>query len=197
MELFVTDGKQSSQSKDEGSRKESPPVPSALDFDQVYEAQFDYVWGSLRRLGVRPSDLEDLTHDVFVVLHRRLAEFDTGRPVRPWLFGIAFRVASDYRRSARFQRMVEGEDHDVQDDSPSAEDLLARADVRRQINQALEVLDLDKRAVFVMHDLDGHSVPEIASTLGVPLNTAYSRLRLAREQFAASLKRIRRKGGEP
>src|SRR5204862_1865304 len=110
---FVTDRPQPTQSLERAQ----------FDFDAVYERELDYVWNTLRRLGVRARDLEDLAHDVFVIVFRRQAEFEVGRPVRPWLFGIAFRVASDYRRSARFQREVEGETIDeIKDEGPTAED---------------------------------------------------------------------------
>jgi RNA polymerase sigma-70 factor (ECF subfamily) len=184
----VTERLEPTQSQDEGRR--------GLDFDSVYQSELRYVWNTLRRLGVRARDLEDLTHDVFIVVFRRQEEFQTGRAIRPWLFGISFRIASDYRRSARFQREVEGENIDLADDAPSAEDQVATNESRKLVLEALETLDFDRRAVFVMHDLDGHSMPEIHDVLSVPLNTLYSRLRLARQDFAAAVRRIRARGGE-
>src|SRR4051812_36542553 len=71
------------------------------DFRVIYEAHFNYVWHSLRRIGVQDADLEDLAHDVFVAFYRGLDNYDPTRPVKPWLFGICFRVASDHRRRAR------------------------------------------------------------------------------------------------
>jgi RNA polymerase sigma-70 factor (ECF subfamily) len=173
---------------------ETPAAPSPLDeagFVAVYEAHFDYVYHSLRRLGVRDADLEDLAHDVFVVLYRGRADYDRSRPVRPWLFGIAFRVASDFRRRARHRFEVDGEGREFADAAPGALERLAAAEDKALVRFGLEALDLDRRAVFVMHDIDGHAMPEIAAALGVPLNTAYSRLRLAREQFAQVVRRRR------
>ena len=161
------------------------------DFVAIYEAEFDYVYHSLRRLGVRDADLEDLAHDVFVALYRGLADYDRSRPIRPWLFGIAFRVASDFRRRARHRFEVDGEGREFVDGAPGALEKLAGAEDRALVRQGLAALDLDRRAVFVMHDIDGHGMPEIAATLGLPLNTAYSRLRLAREKFAQIIRKLR------
>ena len=78
------------------------PVPAVpLDLQTLFKMHAGYVWNSLRRMGVRPADLEDLTHDVFLQVHRHMGQFDPSRAVKPWLFGFAFRVASQYRRRAR------------------------------------------------------------------------------------------------
>lgn len=173
------------------------PLVRTPTFRALFEAESTYVLHTLRRLGVRERDVEDLTHDVFVAVHRNLSAFDPSRPLRPWLFGIAFRVASDYRRRARFLREVECEaEGDLADASPPADEQLASAQARRLVILALDDLALDRRAVLILHDIDGHSVPEIARALSIPLNTAYSRLRLAREQFKAAVKRIRLRRGE-
>ena len=152
---------------------------------EVFQAEYSYVSNTLRRLGVREADLEDVAHEVFLAVHRRLSTYDPSRPLRPWLFGIAFRAASDYRRLARHHREVSDEHIDVADDAPGADDHVFARQARELVGKALDVLDLDKRAVLVMCDIDGHSVPEIAAALNIPLNTAYSRLRLARAQFTS------------
>lgn len=172
------------------------PRPPAPDFAAVFEAELSYVHRALCRLGVRSADLEDLTHDVFLVVHESLPRFDARRPMRPWLFGIAFRVASDYRRRARFRREVPGEAEDAVDVSPPVDEQLAADEARRLVLRALDQIELDRRAVLVMHDIDGHGVPEIAEALAIPLNTAYSRLRLARADFKAAVRRLRPAGGE-
>ena len=168
----------------------SVPI-SASEFRAISEAQFDYVFYSLRRLGVPDGDIEDLSHDAFVVLYRGRADYDRARPIKPWLFGIAFRVASDFRRRARHRFEVPSEAREFVDGAPGAEERMAMAEERALVREGLGALDLDRRAVFVMHELDGHTMPEIAAALGVPLNTAYSRLRLAREQFALVVRRKR------
>ncbi len=169
---------------------ELPPTP---DFAQVYETCFDHVWLTLRRLGVVERELDDATHNVFVVVHRRLSDFDTERAVKPWLSGIAYRVAADERRRARHRREALG--HPAMDlrasERPGPERALAARQARSLVHQALETLDLGQRAVFVMAELDGSSGPEIAAALEVPLNTVYSRLRAARQRFAATVRRLR------
>ncbi len=151
-----------------------------------------YVWNTLRRLGASPLDLEDLTHDVFIQVHRHLGNYDPHRPIRPWLFGFAFRVASQHRRRAHHRHEI----CDVPDAAPdrgaAPDELLAAADDRRLVVAALEGIDLQRRAVFVLHEIDGVCMEEIARSLGIPLNTAYSRLRVARTEFAAAVKRRRR-----
>jgi len=157
----------------------------------LYKQEFGYAWRTLRRLGVREGDLPDLAHDFFIVVYRHLADYDPSRPVRPWLFGIAFRVVSDYRRSARIARETLGDAPDVVDRSPPVDEQIAERQAREAVMRALDELDLDRRAVLVMHDLEGQPVPEIAAALMIPVPTAYSRLRLAREDLAAAIKRLR------
>ena len=180
----------------------APPLGAASraisgeEFRRLYDAHFRYVWHSLRRLGVFDRDLEDLCHDVFVVLYRgfgRVADgYDPSRPLRPWLFGVAFRLASDYRRrmSHRLEVPAEPSAHDRADGAESPHELVERRETRARVQRALDSVELARRAVLVMHDLDGHPMPEIAAALGVPLNTCYSRLRLARADFTAAVRRL-------
>ncbi len=179
---------------------EAPPAhespPPALDraaFRALFEEHFTYVLRSLRRLGIRGADLEDLTHEVFVTVYRRLADYDPTRPIRPWLFGVALRIAAAHRRLARNKLEVLGSEEasGVADDVPLPDQRLSLHQDRALVIEALDAVELDRRAVFVMHDLDGTTVPEIAHSLGIPLNTAYSRLRLAREDFKAAVQRLR------
>ena len=158
-------------------------------FRRIFDAHAAYVAASLGRLGIAPADREDLTSEVFVRVHRELASYDPERPIRPWLFAFAARVASEYRRLARHRREVLGEVTQIASTAPAADRLLEDADARQVVNTALDALDLDKRAVFVLHELDETSVPEIARALGIAEGTAYSRLRAARVEFTAALRR--------
>jgi RNA polymerase sigma-70 factor, ECF subfamily len=160
------------------------------DFRALFQAECSYVYHSLRRLGVHERDLEDVAHEVFLAIHKRLDDYDPGRPLRPWIFAFAYRFASDYRKLAR-HRERSGDEIDVADTTDSVDDRIDAERSRKLVVDALEALDLDKRAVFVMHEIDGIAIPAIAGSLGIPVNTAYSRLRLAREQFAAAVKRLR------
>jgi RNA polymerase sigma-70 factor (ECF subfamily) len=172
--------------------------PPTLDFKELFESEFDYVWFTLRRLGVPTCDLEDLAHDVFIRIHKRLTDYDPSRPLRPWLFGFAYRLASDYRRLARhrFERLDER--IEVADPAPSAADQLDRKQMLDLAWIALGDLDLEQRAVFILHDVEGLPASQIAEVLNIPLNTGYSRLRLARKQFSRTLARLRLRlrGGE-
>jgi RNA polymerase sigma-70 factor (ECF subfamily) len=163
---------------------------------EIFRTESSYVWNTLRRLGVRPSDLEDVTHDVFVVVHRKLADYDPSRPLRPWLFGIALRVASDYRRCARIQRERITDDLDREGGGIGTEEQLETARRRALVMKALEALGEDQRLVFVRHELEGISIPEIAAMIGIQVNTAYSRLRLARERFVVAVRALAKEPGD-
>lgn len=188
---------------DRAARPQSEDVSTALaeapdrapTFRDLYDAQFAYVWRTLRRLGARDADLEDLCHDVFVVVHRKLEQFEPGRPAKPWLFGIALRVASDYRKRARFRAEVPADGQEAVAAGPGADEHVAAAEARALVHLALQELDLERRAVFVLHDLDECAAPEIAEALGVPVNTVYSRLRAARSQLTAAVRRLQLRGG--
>jgi RNA polymerase sigma-70 factor (ECF subfamily) len=162
------------------------------EFRALFEREFGYVMNTVRRLGVREADLEDLVHDVFLTFHKRQADYDTSRPLRPWLFGIAYRVVSDHRRLARNRNEFLGKgDEEKVDSSRGAEELVSAGQDRDLVLQALQTIPEDRRAVFLLHDLDGTSMPEIAAVLEIPLNTGYSKLRLARRDFRAAVLHLR------
>ncbi|MBL8678735.1 MAG: sigma-70 family RNA polymerase sigma factor [Myxococcales bacterium] len=165
-------------------------------FDAVYEREFDYVWTTLRRMGVAESSLADAAHDVFVVVFRRLGDFDPTRPLRPWLFGIAYRVAADRRALAYNRRESPAELPDIESDGPSAEQALDRSQRRAMVHEALAKVDENQRVVLVAHDLEERPMAEIAAELEIPVKTAYSRLRLAREALTKALERALLRRGE-
>ncbi|MBI1947798.1 MAG: RNA polymerase sigma factor [Deltaproteobacteria bacterium] len=177
---------------------------SAPDFTTVYRAHFAYVITALRRLGARDADLPDLAHDVFVVVHRKLAAFDHERPLKPWLFGIAYRTMLDRkRRHASFRESLHDDvgEH-AASATPAPDALLAAREAHALVLRALGALSDEQRAVFVMHELEGMTMPEIAMAIGAPLNTLYSRLRLARDAFATTVRALAappraRAGGTP
>ncbi|NUO49823.1 MAG: sigma-70 family RNA polymerase sigma factor [Polyangiaceae bacterium] len=142
---------------------------------------------TLRRLGVSLMDVEDLAHEVFLRVHENLSSLDPDRPVRPWLFAFCFRVAGNYRRR---RREVPDDGVEAADPAPSTDELIEREQDRQLVLRALDVLELNQRAVFVLHCLDEVPVPEVASTLGIPLGTAYTRLRAARRSFEAEVRRL-------
>jgi RNA polymerase sigma-70 factor, ECF subfamily len=162
------------------------------EFRELFERECAYVVRTLRRLGVSAPDCPDVAHEVFVIVLRLLPTCDRSRPMRPWLFGIALRVARDFRRLARHHREVVGEGEGAADHAPRPDEALDASRRRKLVDDALDALDLDQRAIFVMHEIDGYAMPEIAQALGIPLNTGYSRLRLARAEFTARVKRAGR-----
>ena len=150
-------------------------------FRQIFDAEFAFVCRALRRLGVRESDLRDVTQELFVSIHRQLDAHDASRPLKPWIYSFALKHASNYRRLARLRGH-----HSIDAITPIAvED--SDAGARDLVLRALATLDFDRRTVLVMHDLEGFAAPEIAEATATPLNTVYSRLRTAREEFRTAV----------
>ena len=165
------------------------PAPPTLDFRTIFELEVGYVMRTLRRLSVAAADVEDLAHDVFLAVHQQLHCYDSSRPLRPWLFGFAFRIASHYRRKAGRETALDHVDG-VSDGSEGPDALLEKERRRRLVLAALDEIELSRRAVFVLHELDGCTCEEIARTLEIPIGTTYSRLRLARQDFTATMNRL-------
>lgn len=166
-----------------------------LRFDVVYEELFEFVWRSARRLGVHEASVDDVTQDVFLVVHRRLSEFEGRSSVKTWLFGITLRVVSDWRRTKRRKGgllELPAEDR-LPSPGTGPDAALEREESARLLQALLEQLDDDKREVFVMVELEELSAPEVAAMLAIPLNTVYSRLRVARGEFERALGRHRAK----
>ena len=159
----------------------------------IYDSEFGYVFQTLGRLGVRGHEREDLVQEVFLRAFRNFAAYDRSRPLRPWLFGIALRVASDFRRLRRHGTEVGGQETDAVDES-DPERSLHEGQQRQLVWRALDQLRLDQRAIIILSDIDGVPMREIAEVLEVPLATGYSRLRLARTSFAEAVRSLR--GGE-
>lgn len=164
----------------------------ALTFRALYDAHLDFVWRNLRRLGVSEADAEDRTQEVFVVAHRRFEEFeDRGHGPRAWLFQIVLRVASDARRHRR--RHPEDPDGGMAMGRASVDatqqDAVLRREQLSRLDTALATIDVGRRAVLVLHEIEEMTAPEIAQVLGIPLNTVYSRLRVARTELEEALRR--------
>ncbi len=182
MTLQTSVSHSSDQTALQGSRTEDPTQPKTprhvLD---AYRAEFGYICRTLVRLGIRDADVEDVAHEVFLVLCRKWDQYDRQRDLRPYLFGIAFRVAASQRR--RYGREVAYEGLEVPDTSRTVEQKMWSDQARAIVLKALEDVPLPRRAVFIMYELDEVPMATIANTLGIPLFTAYSRLRKARKEF--------------
>ena len=159
----------------------------------AFQRELDYVFRTLRRLGTSPSEVEDLAQEVFLALRRSWAEYDPSRPLRPYLFGIAFRLASAHYR--KHNREVVFGVVEISDAGPGPDETLQKKQVRAMVLCALEKIPLQRRAVLVMHELDDVSIRDIASVLDIPLFTAYSRLRKARKEFEVAMRRILKEVG--
>ncbi len=165
-------------------------LPELPEFDEIYQEYFAFVWRSLRRLGVQPAALDDASQDVFLVVHKRLPEFEGRSSLKTWLFGIALHVA---RRQAR--NAARHPSHELPDPEPASptastpQDEAARREAIALLYTILDELDAEKRAVFVMAELEQMTAPEISEALSAPMNTVYSRLRAARREFEAALQR--------
>jgi RNA polymerase sigma-70 factor (ECF subfamily) len=177
--------------------KRVEPAPSALpSFPSLFEQEFRYIWNVLRRLGVAPRDLEDLTQQVFLQVHAQLPSFDASRPLRPWLFAFAFHAASNHKSLARHRVELCVVAPELADPLPAADEQLITRQELELAELALTRVSLDRRAVLLLHEIEGHTIPEIAQSLEIPLNTAYSRLRLARQEYELAVRRLRAQRGE-
>ena len=172
-----------------------------LGFEEVYERHFDFVWRNVRRLGVPAPDVDDAAQEVFLVVHRRLPDFEPRGSLKAWLFGIVARVASAHRRRLRRAAPTSaGRDEPVDPDrtpslAPSCDEAMAETEAVAVLHALLDGLDDDKRAVFVLAELEQMTAPEIAEALGVKLNTVYGRLRQARREFDEGAARMRARDG--
>jgi len=165
--------------------------PFTASFEAIYERHFDFVWRSLRRLGVPGPALDDATQEVFLVVHRRLGEFEGRAALKTWLFGIALHVAQRTLRTQARRRTDELTENVASHHCPH--DDVLKQEVVRQVYSILDRLTPEKRAVFVMAELEQFTAPEIAEATGTPLNTVYARLRAARQDFEAALARLAKK----
>jgi RNA polymerase sigma-70 factor (ECF subfamily) len=178
------------------------PAPAAAPvgvqgFDAVYDAWFDFAWRTARRLGVDASSVEDVVQEAFFVVHRKLPEFEGRSSLKTWVYSIVLHVVRHHHRSRRRKDGRHAPLGDAQlDDLPDGRSggplaaVETRDDVRR-LDRLLRALDDDKREVFVLAHLEEMTAPEIAEILGENVNTVYSRLRAAKEQFEAALERQR------
>lgn len=178
----------------EPGRVADAPAPAVVPtFDEVYDEYFDFVWDNVRRLGVHAANVEDTVQNVFLVVHRRLGEFEGRSSLRTWLFGIAYRVVRDHRRTLRRKGGGEVLDDELADHAPGPDARAERAEALQVLLALLDEIDDDRRAVFVMAEVEQMSGREIAEALGIPENTVSSRLRVARQEFEKAVARHHRR----
>ena len=172
----------------------SPQPPREIPpFAVVYEEYFDLVWSAVRQLGASNEAIDDLVQEVFVVIHARLSTVQQIESLRSWVYGVARRTMSTYRRSRRSRNASGAEYAEVanwiEPLPPTPHDMSVLADRRRLLLKLLGELDESKREVFSLSEIEGFTAPEMAEALEIPVNTVYSRLRAARQAFEQALAR--------
>ena len=155
---------------------------------EAFLRELDYIHRTLSRLGTSSSEMDDLAQEVFLALRNCWVRYDPERPLRPYLFGIAFRIALAHQRKSK--REVAFEVVEVSDTGPGPDDVLQSKQARALVLAALEHIPLRRRAVLLMHDLDDVPAEDVAAALGIPKFTVYSRLRKARREMETAVRRL-------
>ena len=184
MGSLSTNGQRAKSSAPQRSSKQIGPVS---EFASLFEIFAPKVWSTLRRLGVSEADVEDLCQEVFMVVHRKLGEFEGRSSVSTWIFSICVRTASDYRRRAYRHRELTVSSPPEQATSDSTADEVETRQLREILDAVLETLDPEWRAIFVLYEYEELSMREVAEAVGCPLQTAYSRYKSARNKVLDAL----------
>jgi RNA polymerase sigma-70 factor (ECF subfamily) len=182
-------------------------VTTSQNWGTLYQEHADFVWRSLQRMGVLKSEARDALHDVFLVVHSRLHTFDPSLgSTRSWLFGIAVNVARASHRKRKLvlvdspEQLADSQEPrraEHQGSGGSGTHAISTRRLRESIQSAVSSLDPERRAVFIMFELEGLECIAIADELGVPLGTVYSRLHSARKQLREALSAHRPAGESP
>jgi RNA polymerase sigma-70 factor (ECF subfamily) len=171
-----------------------------LVFDEIYDDNVAFVWRTSLRLGVDPGMIDDVVQEIFLVVHRRLSEFEGRGSVRTWLFGIARRVIARARRTAHRKPAHLGADSATDLDVFSSAALgpcesAEQAEELRLVQRLLDRLDDDKREAFILAELEQMTISEIAEAVGANPNTVASRIRAARTAFERGIEEWEASGG--
>lgn len=163
----------------------------AQSFSEVFREHAPFAWRCLRRLGVSAADADDVCQEVFLVVHRRLGEYDGRATMRGWIYGMCVRKASDHRKLSH-KRHESPTDTlpETPSEAPQTRDLERKRAIAA-LDAALALLDEEKRATFVLFEIEGLPMQEVATVLGCPLQTAYSRLHAARKSIETTVRRDR------
>ncbi|MFL5305250.1 MAG: RNA polymerase sigma factor [Polyangia bacterium] len=188
-------------------RRESAEAPAAPEgavrptFAELFESHFAFVWRTAHRLGTPEASLDDVVQETFVVAYRRQREFEGRSSMKTWLYGIVFNLVRAQRRETAVkyppapQRARSAHPTVLADDADGPHERAAKREAARLIDEFLQGLNEDQRDVFVLSELEQLTAPQVATILGAPLNTIYSRLRLARVAFAKAAARHRDPNG--
>jgi len=159
---------------------------------ETFDRELDYLFGTLQRLGAHLGDMDDLLQEIFVVLYRNWPDLDTTRPLRPWLFGVAFRVVRTHRRR-RARETPHGE-LDPADGAPNPEGWLQGQESLALLSAALKCVPPVRRSILTMHYLEGLRVVDIARQLSITKFGVYARLYKGRKELASAVRRLCKEG---
>jgi RNA polymerase sigma-70 factor (ECF subfamily) len=159
---------------------------------ETFDRELDYIYGTLQRLGARRVDIEDLLQEIFVALYRNWPDLDTTRSLRPWLFGVAFRVIRTHRR--RRLREAPFAALDPEDDAPSPEGWLQGQESLALLSAALQHVPMSRRSVLIKHDIEDLEVVDIARELSITKFGVYARLHKGRRELAVAVRRLLKEG---
>lgn len=165
----------------------APPGLRLMSFEALYDAHVDDVWRAVRRLGLDGATVDDVVQETFVTAWRSLDSFAGRSQLKTWLIGIAFNHA---RHALRARRPVEALDEALATSRQGPDEDATRQQRRDQLLVMLRALPDEQREVFVMMDLEGFTAPQVAQLMAVPVNTVYSRLRLARAAVDDAVSRL-------
>jgi RNA polymerase sigma-70 factor (ECF subfamily) len=171
-----------------------PEPGDQLDLRKIFDEHARYVIRTLRHLGVKDADVDDVAQEVFVAVHRKLPEFEGRSKLRTWLYAICLRVASDHRRRAYVVRERVTDSPPVDAGERRGDEPDTSVESRAFVQQLLDCLDDDKRAVLVLYEIEGLTMREVAEVVGCPLQTAYSRLHAARDALREEWQRREKEG---
>jgi RNA polymerase sigma-70 factor, ECF subfamily len=160
------------------------------DVAAIYRVHGDYIFAMLARLGVREADCSDALQEVLVVVHRRFDTWDTESRITSWLYGICLRVASTHRRRVTARRETSVDEVAEMIDPSTPEEVVSAMQARKRLERVLDGMEIEKRAIFAMFELEERTTTEIAELLDVPVGTVHSRLHAARADFARSVARL-------
>jgi RNA polymerase sigma-70 factor (ECF subfamily) len=178
-------------------RERVSPINGAVDVDSIWREHGSFVWRILHHLGLQPADIEDATQEVFVVVHRRLSEYQEQDKLRAWLYAICVRVARDHRRKLFRRRERITDVPPERTVGPTQASSVENQQALQLAEKLLAALPEKQRAVFLLYEVEQLSMPEVALAVDCPVPTAYARLRRARERVLELVQRAQLRGETP
>ena len=163
-------------------------------FSQLVERYRRPVFGYLVRCGIAEADRDDLFQEIFIKIHQRADQYDTARPLHPWLFTVVANTVRTYLRKQKLRSYfvwepASAEAPDIQDDAPDAESLASARQTKAWLERAIQALPMPQREVLILATIENLPLKDIASILGMPINTVKTHVRRARQRLVESYQR--------